>query len=252
MQDSTRANLEGALPVGATKLTSLLALAAGAVALPQTGHADIIFTSLGPSGYSVGFSAQDTLQFTLPGTANIGFQRRIATGYTMPGSLMVNYRDVVVGNLGGGGAEGGVRANSNFLAAPLAAGATWNQGAFSMYNAQAGTANDLNINNGRNPQTGFDHQYFAWYFSDSTLGSGPATFRYGWVEVSLAVAGYNAGGPTLTIWGYGYDDTGVKPTMGQMPVPEPTSGALLALGAMALGSRGVRRWRQTRQAANLS
>lgn len=251
MQDSTQANLDGALSVGATKLTSLLALAAGAVALPQIGQADIIFTSLGPGGYSVGFSAQDTLQFTLPGTANIGFQRRIATGYTMPGSLTVNYRVVIAGNLGGG-AEGGIRANVNQLAAPLPVGATWNQGAATYYSIPAGTANDFNINNGRNPQTGFDHQYFAWYFSDSTLGSGPATFRYGWVEVSLAVAGYNAGGPTLTIWGYGYDDTGLKPTMGQMPVPEPTSGALLALGAMALGSRGVRRWRQTRQAANLS
>ncbi len=57
-------------------------------------------------------------------------------------------------------------------------------------------------------------------------------------------------GPNVTIWGYAYDNTGAKPTMGQLPVPEPSSGALLVMGAMALGARGLRKWRQKRLPVN--
>jgi hypothetical protein len=239
MRDSIRANLNGSVPSEAAKLTSLLALAAGAVTLPQTGHADIIFTSLGPSGYSVGFTAQEALQFVVPGTANVGFQRRATITYTSPGSLEVNVRFILAGDLGGG-AGGGINGNQQ-IAANLPLGATWDFAPMHP-NLLVARADDLN---GQSPAAGFDHQYYAWYFTDDTLGGGE---RYGWVEVSLAMAGYNAGGPTLTIWSYAYDDSGLRPTMGQ--VPEPTSGALLALGAMALGARGVRKWRQGRKPAD--
>ncbi|MGC3960530.1 MAG: PEP-CTERM sorting domain-containing protein [Verrucomicrobiota bacterium] len=110
-------------------------------------------------------------------------------------------------------------------------------------NVAAGIAKDIG---GNTPSASYDHQYLAWVFQDDTIGS---VNRYGWVEVSLSVANYPTG-PNVTIWGYAYDDTGAKPTMGQLNVPEPTSGALLALGAMALGSRGLRKWRQVRQPVN--
>lgn len=236
MQDSIREKLNGAVPTEAAKLTSLLALAAGAVALPQTGQADIIFTSLGPTGYSVGFAAQETLQFVVPGTANVGIQRRSHVTYTSPGSMTINTRLIVAGDLGGG-AGGGINGNEIAMNAPL--GAAWDF-APHLLNLMAASANDVA---GQTPANGFDHQYYAWSFNDSTQGGAA---RYGWAEVSLAMAGYNAGGPTLTIWGYAYDDSGLKPNMGQMTIPEPTSAALLALGAMAFGARGVRKWRQTR------
>jgi hypothetical protein len=152
---------------------------------------------------------------------------------------------VVAGDRGGG-APAGIRANANGLVAPLPFGATWSQGgvgtALAPYNAAVGVVNDLG---GKLPATGYDHQYLAWVFADDTP---PGGTRYGWVEISLTMASYNAGGPNVTIWGYAYDNSGVKVTMGQAPVPEPTSGALLLMGAMALGARGLRKWREQRTA----
>lgn len=219
----------------AAKLTSLLALAAGAVALPQAGQADIIYTNLGPSGYSIGFSAQESLQFVIPGNANIGFRREALQTYVGPQSNTVNIRLVLAGDLGGG-AGGGF--NGADVATPKPFGAAWDNPAL-LYNVPVAWVDDVG---GQSATSNFDHQYYAWTFNDSTQGGAA---RYGWAEVSLAMAGYNAGGPTLTVWGYAYDDTGAKLTMGQA-IPEPTSTALLALGAMALGARGVRKWRQDR------
>jgi hypothetical protein len=91
------------------------------------------------------------------------------------------------------------------------------------------------------PANDYGPQYLAWFFKDSTQAD---ALRYGWAEISLSVGTFAAGGPTVTIWGYAYDDTGLKPTMGQQVVPEPASGALLVMGAMALGARGLRKWRQ--------
>ena len=56
-----------------TKLLSLLALAAGAIAMPQTGNADIIFTDLSASPVTVGNNATTNFLIdTLPGTARLG------------------------------------------------------------------------------------------------------------------------------------------------------------------------------------
>src|SRR4051794_25601068 len=58
------------------KLASLLALAAGAIAMPQTSEADIIYTNLNPT-VSVGTSS--TIPFVLdglPGIARLGFFAR--------------------------------------------------------------------------------------------------------------------------------------------------------------------------------
>src|SRR5437870_2953982 len=59
----------------ASKLASLLALAAGAVAMPQTSNADIIFTDLSSAPPNVGYlGATSFIISTLPGTAQLGVQ----------------------------------------------------------------------------------------------------------------------------------------------------------------------------------
>lgn len=228
------------------KLASLLALAAGAVALPQTGHADIIYTNMTSSPVVVGEGFETQFLFDVPGAVDAGFRFQNQLGYTQPGSLPFYYKFVQAGDLNGiDGVANGIRANGAGIALAKPFGASWDQGVL-YYNIPVGVVDDLA---GRNPTTGYDRQYLSWFFEDSNQ---PGNLYYGWVEVSLSLATYNLGGPSLTIWGYAYDNTGAKPTMGQMPVPEPSSGALFVMGAMALGARGLRQWRQKREAARQS
>lgn len=243
MNHSSHSVARGENQTDTTKLASLLALAAGAVALPQSSHADIIYTDRTSSPVTVGYSGVDQFLFTLPGTANFGFARAQDSFTTTLGGLTVNYRVVIAGDLGGG-AAGGIGRDANFYAVPMPFGATWSQvGVGLAVNVAAGIARDIG---GNTPTTGYDNQYLAWVFQDDSIGG---VSRYGWVEVSLSMANYPTG-PNVTIWGYAYDDTGAKPTMGQLNVPEPSSGALLVMGAMALGARGLRKWRQTRLPVN--
>lgn len=232
------------------KLVSLLALAAGAVAMPQTSVADIIYTDLGGSPATVGLGGGSDYLVNIPGTAVFKFQRRATTVKTNPGSLTINYKSVLAGDFGTPSTPVVlVQRNAQRFAIPKAFGATWDQGGGVMAGFHyVGTANDFNINGGKSPNTGYDHQYLAWSFENSTQGN--AT-RYGWIEIGLQVNGYNAGGPLATVYRYGWDNTGAKPTMGQTPVPEPTAGAFTALAAMALGARGVRLWRQKCDAASV-
>ncbi|TSA41933.1 MAG: hypothetical protein D4R57_00020 [Verrucomicrobiales bacterium] len=229
-----------------TKLVSLLALAAGAVAMPQTGNADIIYTDLG-AGVAVGYGpGVFDYQVNIPGTASFKFERRQGSGHTNPGSLTYNYRTVRAGDFGPVTTPPvGVQGNAQGFAVPLNYDQPWNQGLAMFYKVNVGTASDLGA---KTPSTSYDHKYLAWQFGDSTQGG--AT-RYGWIEIGLQVNGYTAGGPLVTIYKYGWDNTGAKPNMGQMPVPEPSAMAMTVLSAMALGARGVRSWRQKRDAGSV-
>lgn len=238
---TTTSPASGTNSVETTRLVSLLTLAAGAIALPQTGQADIIYTDLNSSPVTIGYGGGvDSFLFTLPGNASFGFERQQT--FTSTTFTTINYRTVLAGDRSGI-SPAGVRGNGSGFVVPMAAGATWSQGGVGVfYNGFVGVVDDLGR---RSPASGYDHQYLAWVFSDSTQSG---ALRYGWVEISLALYTYAGGGPNVTVWGYAYDNTGAKPTMGQAPVPEPTSGALLVMGAMALGARGLRKWRQQREA----
>jgi hypothetical protein len=234
------------------KLVSLLAMATGAVAMPQVGNADIIYTDLNSSPKVVGYGGDDSFLFSgLPGSVQFGFKRQqivtTSTSSIFGSTFTITYRTVIAGDSGGG--FGGIRGAANGFAAPLAPGASWNAGGVNtFYNVAVGTASNLD----HRPTFSYDHNYLAWVFADSSQGN---ALRYGWVEISLSIGnitGNPASGPNVTIWGYAWDNTGAKPAMGDMPVPEPSSGALMVFGAMALGSRGLRNWRRNRDTVSKS
>jgi hypothetical protein len=71
-------------------------------------------------------------------------------------------------------------------------------------------------------------------------------FDYGWVELSMR-AGANPISAQLTIENYAYDDSGALIAAGE--VPEPGTFGPTAIGALALGAVGLRRWRAARKKA---
>lgn len=203
--------------------------------------ADIIYYQY-PSGAEpvVGHFGMASLQLSqLPGTVNFAFQFGQFTTFTSPGSLSYRYRFVSAGWQGG--AYASIRGTVTYgSAAVLPRSATWSFGpGVPLSYVTVGIGGEL----GHFPEFSYDNQYLPFVFQDSTQAN---AVRYGWVEVSLNIQNY-PNGPNVTIFGYGYDDAGGKPIMGQ--VPEPTAGGLLVLGALAMGARGLRRWRQSRSAA---
>jgi hypothetical protein len=220
--------------VDSSKLMSLLALAAGAVAMPETGNAAIVYNDLGATPGIVG-GGNPSFLITLPGTARLGFQT--AHAVTTLGTV----RGVLAGQV-----AGYVRLKTNLSFAvhvavtnPATHMVSWNQ---LNYNA----ANKGTLGRATSTQhipNSYDHDYLPFEFKDSTQGN---LMLYGWVDISLSNDDLNVqpGGPLVTIWRYAYDDKGNQIFMGQTVVPEPTSMSLMALGAMALGARGVRAWRK--------
>jgi hypothetical protein len=234
-----------------TKLASLLALSAGAIAMPQTGNADIIFTDLSSSPVQVGFQSGSTSSYllNLPGTVLFGFERSETTVSTSISSQVI--RSVVAADMFGV-ATAQIQAGPGSFAAPLPFDAPWNQGLPLTYTVVMGIADTSH----RSPTSGYDHQYLGFRFQDSTQVTSP--FRYGWIEVGLSITFVNpfggSGGPNVTIYGYGWDNTGAQPKMGQQggAVPEPSSAALMVIGALALGAPGLRKWRHSKDAAGKS
>ncbi len=219
------------------KLLSLLALASGAVAMPQTSNADIVFVDLSANPPHVGpLTGSSYIINTLPGDALLGFHTSRRGGTMTSSSTRI---------VKGGRDAGYVRiktAVSFFMM--VNAGQIWNAGVgnTSVYGF-AGT----NKFNGHRPVTGsYNNMYMLFEFKDSTQLGSP--MRFGWVELSLAnSANDNPAYPDLTIEGYAWDTTGAKLASGQ--VPEPSATALLALGALTLGAKGLRSWRKNRAAA---
>ena len=214
-----------------SRLMALLAMATGALAMPQASNADIIFTDLSGNPISVfGTNNSTFLIDTLPGTVRIGF-----SGHTLVSPPMTLATHAIKASQKGGY----VRFRTSHAFVALAGpGLNWNQiGTVLSSTGFAATAK-LNMHS---PDS-FDHMYMLFKFKDSTLP--PLTnLRYGWVDLGLQNA--NGVPPLLTIFGYAYDDTGSPIPTGVL-VPEPAPVALLVLGALALGAKGLRNWRRHR------
>src|SRR6266478_4162071 len=230
-----------AIPSGSrgdpSRLMSLLAMATGALAMPQASNADIIFTDLSANPISIfGSNTSSFLIDTLPGTARVGF-----CGHSIVSPPMMLTTHSIRASQKGGYVR--LKTNAAGFVALAGPGLTWNQiiGGVSSVNGTAATARV----NSHSPNS-FDHMYMLFRFKDSTLP--PLTnLRYGWIDLSLINA--NGAIPELTIFRYAYDDTGAPiPTA---VVPEPGPLAILALGALALGAKGLRTWRRERVATDL-
>ena len=214
----------------AGKLVSLLALATSAIAFPQTSNADIIFFDHTLTPVSVGFGADSSFTISnLPGNARV----RFAFGRS-GASIHTSTRFIQVGE-----AAGYVRLKTHsFFVIPAAAGMRWDDVAGNVASvASAGAAHySLHF-----PDS-YSSAYFLFRFMDSSHAN---ALRYGWVNVGLVNDNLSSSQSLrLTIFGWAYDDSGAQITTGA--VPEPSSAAVLALGAMALGSKGLRSWRRNR------
>jgi hypothetical protein len=216
------------------KLASLLTLAAGAIAMPQTSNADVIITDMSGNPQRVGILASPSFTINnLPGTAQLGFQflHRGATSTT-------STRTVLAKQVGG---YVRLRTNASLVVHVPAgfnwnqvAGATWNSGTFgwAIYGGHVG-------NN-------YDHEYMLFEFKDSTQGN---AMRYGWAEVGLINGNLSSSeGPEVTLYRYAYDTTGAQLPTGQVPEPSPV--ALMVFGALTLGAKGLRSWRKDRASAS--
>jgi hypothetical protein len=215
------------------KLLSLLALAAGAAAMPQTSNADIIYT---PSGVTIRWEGDQVfLTPNLPGNVQLGFNARRSGTFTFTSSRFIT---------GGARGSGYLRMRLALVTQPL----VWDQIAGNLApNASFGWATSAH-NSG-----GFAPGYLAFEFRDSTQTGSP--MRYGWVGLSMANGNLSTGNdfPRLTISGWAYDNSGAQIPMGATAtVPEPSAMALLALGALTLGAKGLRSWRRDRASASRS
>ena len=225
------------------KLVSLLALASGAIAMPQTGHAGIWSTNL-TSPVTVGFSGVDSYELTLSGDVQFGFRRyhyHADTSGTAGNTLY--YRKVRAGRIGGS-VTAGLQASSRFVV-PRAKSDNWD-GLSAVTNAPVGIASlarsvgSITFASNHSPDSYPGHKYLAFEFVDTLHSS---ALRYGWVEILLANGNLDtSSGPNVTIYGYGYDDQGNPIAMGA--VPEPTSTMLFVLGALTFGAKGLRAWRR--------
>ena len=219
-----------------SRLMSLLAMATGALAMPQASNADIIFTDLSANPISIFGTTGASFLIDLPGTAQIGF-----CGHSIVSPPMMLTTHSIRASQKGGYVR--LKTDAAGFVALAGPGLTWNQiiGGVSSVNGTAATARV----NSHSPNS-FDHMYMLFKFKDSNLP--PLTnLRYGWIDLSLINA--NGAIPELTIFGYAFDDTGVPiPTA---VVPEPGPIAILALGALALGAKGLRTWRRQRVATDL-
>jgi len=219
-----------------SKLMSLLALAAGALAIPQTSNADIVFTDLSSAPVTVGPLADPSYLLNLPGTHQFSFRVGALPG-TRTGYV------VRAGQVGAVGTFVNLKTDGNSFVVPVGKSVLWSQ--INVPGLYKTGFVGFSTTGGVHGPNAYDHQYLAFQFQDSSQGN---ALRNGWIELSEHFPP-SGGGPEVTVFGYAYDTTGAAIPTGI--VPEPSSATLMAFGALTLGAAGVRSWRRKRAGANV-
>jgi hypothetical protein len=230
---------------------SILALAAGASALPLTDSADAaIIVDSSQNNTVVGWDTPTQtrdVQFTLPGGGGLRF-RTLATASGAPyrsAGAPASAPSVFGVQVGFTGVTGNMQSKTSrpYLApfgATVAAGTGFFATAF-LNGAFVYTNRSQSVGN-----SAFSGQskYLLFDFMNGT------TKNYGWLEIKALTTGTGGEGTSnysATLGTLAYDDSGATILAGQtVPVPEPSSAALAMGGALVAGAAGLRRWRKDR------
>ena len=251
---SSQAKSPATQPRGSKKaagpVRSILALAAGASALPLTDSADaaiIVDSSQNNTviGWNTASGQTRDVQFTLPGGGGLRF-RTFATASGGSYRPAPSYGLVGV-RVSFAGVTGNMQSKTSrpYLApfgATVAAGtgllaSAWLNGAVIFTNGSSSLGNSAFSGQSK---------YLLFDFNNS------GTTNYGWLEIktlTTGVVGEGQSNYSATLGTLAYDDSGATILAGQtVPVPEPSSAAIAMGGALVAGAAGLRRWRKDRAA----
>jgi hypothetical protein len=230
---------EGAAPlvqgnhVSRNQIAKSLAAAVALLAVDQSADAGTIVVQ--NPNVTVGFNAGDLSKFNFNlNTGNPGGMKSQGMALIRGGGGTSSRSIHIADGGGNGGGPAFFKTIGNNTAKPFAAGVTWN-----------GVGGDIteifvSAQTSSAGATPFTNEYYLFYFEDSSNAK-----HYGWILGSLTSNSYH-------LTSYAYETTaGVTIAAGDTvgsTVPEPSSLALGAMGALVLGAAGVRKWKKDRQA----
>ncbi|SPE42119.1 conserved exported hypothetical protein [Candidatus Sulfopaludibacter sp. SbA3] len=232
----------------AAKLASLSAAGVGMLTFGAKNAAAGIIDS-GIINQKVGFDAGFGASFTSPtlgtGAANFKFS------FVQSHPNIDTHRKVLFG--GNSIAFKACTSSCGHSLRVFGAGATWSSLAAGPSRANGIVASLIGANLTAFPSLS-GQRAFTDQFALMRFASGASTL-YGWMELTLVDndrPGPPTYGPDLTIVRYVYDDSGGKLAAGSLTpaspsVPEPGTLEVTGLAALALGAKGLRRWRKAQK-----